>query len=225
MFGWEMLKVHQTPSGEKFATFKNVDSGELLEKPFGSACINPPSVPVKELVEGGLTNSKGLVDVNPYTLQHTRFENVFAFGDCIDVPTTRTQHAVVAQTPVVKHNLHNFLAGKELNGVYDGYTYMPFYLSHSNATTFQHLHDYEPAPKNHWVPNYGLFSSYYFSFQMSQCQKGGEKFTSFKKNHGPPHYHYNKRFDPLECNEYLLEKKVDIDALRNLHTKGHVSTV
>jgi len=51
-----------------------------------------------------------------------------------------------------------YMEGKELNGVYDGYSYMPFYLSHSNASCFQHLWDYEPASKNHWVPNYGLFS-------------------------------------------------------------------
>lgn len=50
------------------------------------------------------------------------------------------------------------MEGKELNGVYDGYTYMPFYLSHSHATCFQHTWDYEPAAKNHWVPNYGLFA-------------------------------------------------------------------
>jgi len=44
MFGWEMTKVHTTEIGEKIATFKNVDSGEILEKPFFSANINPPSV-------------------------------------------------------------------------------------------------------------------------------------------------------------------------------------
>jgi len=187
--------------------------------------INPPSVPVQELVDGGITNTKGLIDVNPYTLQHARYENIFAFGDAIDIETTRTQHAVVAQTPVVKHNVLNYLAGKELNGIYDGYTYIPFYLSHSHATSFQHLHNFEPAPMNHWCPGYGQFGRRYFSYQMSSCQKQGEKFTSFKKNNGPPHWNYNKQFDPLESNEYLLSEGVDIEALRSFHKKGGVSTV
>lgn len=43
MFGWEMIKVHMNDIGEKIATFKNVDSGEILEKPFFHANINPPS--------------------------------------------------------------------------------------------------------------------------------------------------------------------------------------
>jgi len=162
MFGWEMTKVHYDQHGQKIATFRNVDSGEVLEKPFSHANINPPSKTHANLTEAGLVDHTGMVDVNPYTLQHSRFENVFAFGDCIKGETTRTQHAAFAQCPVIKNNIHKFMEGKELNGIYDGYSYMPFYLSHSNANCFQHTYDYEPAPKNHWVPSYGLFSQRYF---------------------------------------------------------------
>lgn len=42
----------------------------------------------------------------------------------------------------------------------------------------------------------------------------GEKYSSFKKTHGPPHEHYNPRFDPLDHNEYLLEKGVNVQALK-----------
>ena len=54
--------------GEKIATFRNVDSGETIEKDFFSAVINPPSKPHSELTTSGITNSEGVVDVNPYTL-------------------------------------------------------------------------------------------------------------------------------------------------------------
>jgi len=164
MFGWEMIKLHNNEIGEKIATFRNVDTGAILEKPFNHANINPPSRAHKELVEGNIVNSEGLIDVNPYTLQHSRFENIFAMGDAIAGPTTRTQHAVYAQIPVVKHNLTKFMEGKELNAVYDGFTYWPFYMSHSTATCFQHTWDYEAAPKNHWCPGYGMFGRQYFAW-------------------------------------------------------------
>lgn len=45
MFGWDMIKVHQSDIGEKIATFKNVATGEVLEKPFFHANINPTSKP------------------------------------------------------------------------------------------------------------------------------------------------------------------------------------
>lgn len=96
MFGWEMLKVDRNQYNEKIATFRNVDTGAILEKPFTHANINPPSRAHRELVESNIVNDAGLIDVNPYTLQHSRFENIFAFGDAIAGETTRTQHAAYA---------------------------------------------------------------------------------------------------------------------------------
>lgn len=34
MFGWEMLEVKKTEIGEKIAIFRNVDTGEVIERPF-----------------------------------------------------------------------------------------------------------------------------------------------------------------------------------------------
>ena len=89
-YGWEMKSVRTDEHGVKIATFQNVDSGETIEKDFFSANINPPSRPFEELVHSGIAQTDGLIDVNPYTLQHKRFENIFAFGDCIAGETTRT---------------------------------------------------------------------------------------------------------------------------------------
>lgn len=101
-----------------------------------SAVINPPSRPHKELVDAGITGSDGMVEVNPYTLQHKRFENIFAFGDCISANTTRTMNAAIAQNPTIKHNLKNFMHGKELNSIYNGYSFQPLFLGHTYATSF-----------------------------------------------------------------------------------------
>jgi hypothetical protein len=70
MFGWEMLKVGRNQYNEKIATFRNVDTGAILEKPFTHANINPPSPAHPELVESNIVDADGLIDVNPYTLQH-----------------------------------------------------------------------------------------------------------------------------------------------------------
>lgn len=222
MFGWDMIKVHQSEIGEKIATFKNVTTGEVLEKPFHHANINPTSKPHQALVDGGLTDSTGCIDVNPYTLQHERFENIFAFGDAIKGNTTRNQTAATHQCPVVKHNVKQFMEGRECNAVYNGYSYYPFYMSYSHATCMSHTWDFEPAPNNHWVSGYGLFGAGYFNYQMGNNLKAGIAYTSFKKNHGPPHQHFNASYDPLEHNEYLQEKGVDVEALRNHHKKGGV---
>jgi len=40
-----MQAVRTNEHGQKIATFRNVDSGEVIEKDFFSAVINPPSRP------------------------------------------------------------------------------------------------------------------------------------------------------------------------------------
>lgn len=97
---------------------------------------------------------------------------------------------------------------------------MPFYLAHSHMSSFSHLWDYEPAPNNHWMPNYGLFANLYFNYSMKQNNKSTTKFTAMDKNPGPPHYHYSASYDPLDKNEYLLSKGVDIAALK-ARNKNH----
>lgn len=77
------------------------------------------------------------------------------------------------------------------------------YLGHSYATSFSHLHDFEPAPKNHAVPHYGIFSRLYFDQLHRGLLSSSGKYSGFKKNHGPPHYSYNPRPFELEDNDYL----------------------
>jgi len=68
MLGWELVKLHKNGIGEKIGTFKNVNSGEVIERPFTHMNINPMSKPWKNLVASGITDSSGMIDVNPYTL-------------------------------------------------------------------------------------------------------------------------------------------------------------
>jgi hypothetical protein len=194
----------------------------VIEKDFFTAVINPPSKPHQELLDSKIANGEGVVDVNPYTLQHKRFENIFAFGDCVGINTTRTQTAAIHQTPVVQQNIKQFMEGKELNAIYDGYTFMPFYLGHSYASNFQHLHDYEPHSMNHAIPHYGLFSRWYFGRMMKGQMAMGEKFSNFKQSHGPPYYNFNPRYVPLEHNDYLKSRQIPLEEVRMFEPKARI---
>ena len=208
--GWELLSVREDPSS-KVAVFKNVDSGEVIERDFVGANINPPSRQHQFLLESGVCDSTGMVDVNRYTLQHNTYENIFAIGDCTSGQTTRTYTGAIKQNPIVKHNVLQYLEGKECNAIYDGYQYMPFYLGTTYGGGFSHLHDYEPASTNDSMPHYGIFSNLYFNYMMYNQQSMGAKYTSFAKSQGPPHYHYPARFDALEHNEYLQSRQIELE--------------
>ena len=206
--GWELLKVHNDGTTD-VATFKNVDTGATIEHDFTAANINPPSKQHQFILDSGVCDKDGMVDVNRYTLQHNKFENIFAIGDCISGQTTRTYTGGMHQHPVVKHNMLSFLEGKDTNAIYDGYQYMPMWMGNAYGAGFSHLHDFEPANTNDSMPHYGVFSNLYFNYFLNNQVGMGQKYTSFKKNHGPPHYHYEARFDALEHNEYLAARQID----------------
>lgn len=100
---------------------------------------------------------------------------------------------------------------------------MPFWLGHSYASCFQHYHDFEPHARNHWVPHYGVFSRWYFGRIMKSEMQAGEKFSSFKKNPGPPNYQFNPRYMPLEHNDYLQRKNIPLSEVRMFTPKVQIA--
>ena len=65
------------------------------------------------------------VDINKNTMQHTRYANIFALGDCTNAPCSKTGAAIRKQAPVVVQNLLAFLANEQMNGSYSGYSACP----------------------------------------------------------------------------------------------------
>ena len=115
------------------------------------------------------------------------------------------------------------MEGKDLNAIYDGYTFMPFLMGHSYASNFQHYLNYEPHANNHLIPQYGLFARWYFGRVLKSQMQMGEKYTSFKKSHGPPYYQVNPRYKPLEHNEFLQKRDIPLSEVRMFEPKPRIA--
>lgn len=59
---------------------------------------------------------------------------------------------------------------------------------------------------------------------IKSMQGQGEKYSSFKKNHGPPYYQFNPRYMPLEHNDYLQKKGINLSEVRMFEPKSQVDT-
>lgn len=70
---------------------------------------------------GDLVNEAGFVNVNKFTLQHVKYPNVFALGDCASSPNSKTAAAAAAQCQVVYKNLSEIIDGRRPILNYDGY--------------------------------------------------------------------------------------------------------
>jgi sulfide:quinone oxidoreductase len=108
---------------QKQATFRS-KTGEIT-KSFDMIHVTPPQKAPAFLAQSPLANEAGYVDVDPATLQHVRYDNIFGLGDGGSTPNAKTMAAARKQAPVVAENLLGILAGKALTAVYDGYGSCP----------------------------------------------------------------------------------------------------
>ncbi|KAJ2722232.1 hypothetical protein GGI07_003439 [Coemansia sp. Benny D115] len=116
----------------KKATFKVLGegpkAGETLTVPYEFLHVTPPMKPFDFIKSSPIANAAGFVDVNQATLQHNRFSNIYALGDCSSLPTSKTAAAAAAQAKVLKHNLWSQIQGTAAAGPaaeYNGYTSCP----------------------------------------------------------------------------------------------------
>lgn len=88
--------------------------------------VTPPMYPPVVLCEcKELISKYNYVDVDMNTLQHKKYPNVFALGDCTPGVSNKTSSAVGVQSGIVYDNLKAVMQGHQLPAFYDGYTACP----------------------------------------------------------------------------------------------------
>lgn len=88
----------------------------------------------------------GFVHVDPSTLQHVRWPNVFGLGDAGSSPNAKTGAAVRKQAPVVVANLLSQRAGRPLDASYHGYSSCPIVTAHDKVLLAEFDYSGEPTP-------------------------------------------------------------------------------
>lgn len=69
-------------------------NGKYLSFQYSILHATPPQSAVQSLLEAkDLVNEAGFVNVNKSTLQHIKYANVFAIGDCSSTPNSKTMAA------------------------------------------------------------------------------------------------------------------------------------
>ena len=109
--------------------FEVIAKHEKLRVPYDFLHITPPQLAPREVRESDIGSAKGWVPVNKETLQHVKFDNVFAIGDIAQVPMGKTGGSVRKQYKVLVDNLIAQMEGKPLPSKYAGYTVCPLITS------------------------------------------------------------------------------------------------
>ncbi|GAA0272296.1 FAD/NAD(P)-binding oxidoreductase [Alteraurantiacibacter aestuarii] len=107
----------------QIATFATRDGEEKVK--FDMIHVVPPQVAPDFIRNSPLAAENGFVEVDQYSLQHTRFPNVFGLGDGCSAPNAKTAAAARKQAPVVAMNALAVIDGKKPFAAYDGYGSCP----------------------------------------------------------------------------------------------------
>jgi sulfide:quinone oxidoreductase len=92
----------------------------------------------------------GLVDVDPLTMRHRRFPDVWSLGDVADLRIRPSGGALRKQVAVLAPNLLAARLGRPL-GHYDGYTVMPITTARHRLMLVEVDRDGRPQPTVPWV--------------------------------------------------------------------------
>ncbi|KAF7268435.1 sulfide quinone oxidoreductase [Rhynchophorus ferrugineus] len=148
---------------KKEAVFENLDKPE--EKTtfqYSMLHVTPPMSTTEPVNKNkDLTNEAGFVEVNKHTLQHTKFPNVFALGDCSGSPNSKTAAAAAAQTEVVFQNLEAVMVGKPLPLTYDGYASCPLVTGYNKCILAEFDYDLKPLETFPFSQDKELWAMYF----------------------------------------------------------------
>jgi sulfide:quinone oxidoreductase len=111
----------------RIATFERATEtgSERVERAFDMLHAVPPQVAPDVVRQSRLAGADGFVAVDPATLQHTVFTDVYALGDVAGTSNAKTAAAARTQAPVVALNVIAALDGKAPVARYDGYGACP----------------------------------------------------------------------------------------------------
>jgi sulfide:quinone oxidoreductase len=121
-------------------------SKETVVREFDMIHVVPPQKAPDFVRASPLADAAGWVDVDPATLRHRKFENIYALGDAGNTTNAKTAAAARKQAPVVAHNV---LAARGLlkgTAHYDGYGSCPLTVERGKIVLAEFLYGGKVAP-------------------------------------------------------------------------------
>lgn len=133
---------------KKTATFEVTEGDKKSEvtKTFDMIHVTPPQSAPDFIKQSQLANAAGWVDVNPKSLQHNKYPNVFGLGDAAGTTNAKTAAAVRKQVPIVVDNILNLMNTKAVVEKYDGYGSCPLTTSLNTVMLAEFAYDGKVTP-------------------------------------------------------------------------------
>lgn len=145
-FGSTLTAIDGPARRAWFSVARADGTKETVEQAFDMIHVCPPQKAPDFVRVSPLADAAGWVEADHGTLQHPRFEHVFALGDACSAPNAKTAAAARKQAPVVAANVLAGLAGEPLPARYDGYGACPLTVERGKVVLAEFTYGGKVAP-------------------------------------------------------------------------------
>jgi sulfide:quinone oxidoreductase len=148
-------KLVEVRSTENIAVFADLATGKDLELvSYDYLHLIPPMHPPLMIRDSDVSIAagpgKGWIDVDPFTLRHQRWSNIFALGDACNAPNAKTGAAIRKQAPVLVDHLLQAMTGGHSKKIYDGYASCPLVTGFGKVVLAEFGYDGKVMPSFPW---------------------------------------------------------------------------
>lgn len=112
--------------------------------------LAPPQEAPDFIRNSPLSNDAGWIAVNDKTMQHLKYDNIFALGDACQLPTAKTGAAIRKQAPIVVANIMQMMQNNTITSrAYNGYSSCPLVTGYRSMVLaeFDYSKNFTPDPK------------------------------------------------------------------------------
>ncbi len=150
--------------GSKTAYFTD-EAGNQNAQEYDFIHVVPPMFAVDSVLNSPLANDKGWLDVDKYSLQHKRYDNIFGAGDINGTPKGKTAATVKLSAPIVVTNLIDVIQGRTPSQTFNGYTSCPLLIKEGQAMLVEFDYENNLTPS---VPFVDPLQESYFAWFLEE---------------------------------------------------------
>jgi sulfide:quinone oxidoreductase len=145
-FGQTLVSVDGPGKKAKFSKANADGTKEIIEREFDMIHVVPPQKAPDFIRVSPLADAAGWIDVDPGTLRHKSFANIYGLGDAGNTTNAKTAAAARKQAPVVAHNLLAARGAAQGEAKYDGYGSCPLTVERGKIVLAEFTYGGKLAP-------------------------------------------------------------------------------
>ncbi len=145
-FGQTLVSVDGPAKKATFLKANADGTKETLTRDFDMIHVVPPQKAPDFIRVSPLADAAGWIDIDPGTLRHKAFANIFALGDAGSTSNAKTAAAARKQAPVVAHNLLALRGAAKGEAKYDGYGSCPLTVERGKIVLAEFTYGGKVAP-------------------------------------------------------------------------------